>query len=59
MLEKRFSSLKVAESCVNYSDLYTKDEIVFIYTSLKNDNRVNAEKKNGVLDKLRKIYKNK
>ena len=59
MLEERYSVLKITESCIVYQDLYTKDEIVAMYTNLRNDKRVNVEKKNRILDKLRKIYKSK
>lgn len=56
---EKYSALKIAESCIIYPYLYTKDEIVAMYTNLGNDKRVEAEKKNKILDKLRKVYKNK
>lgn len=53
------SAMKHAISIIRYSQSYTKEEVKEAYTLLVNDKRVEARKKNILLDQLRKIYKNK
>ena len=53
------SAMKHAISIISYSEPYTKEEVKKAYTLLANDKRVEARKKNILLDKLRRIYKNK
>ena len=50
---------KSAISIISYFESYTKEEVKKAYTLLANDKRVEARKKNILLNQLRRIYKNK
>lgn len=57
MLETRMSAKKLAISCIEFSDRYTKQEIKEVYKMLQNDKRVGIRTRNELLNSLRKIYK--
>lgn len=57
MLETRISAKRLASSCIEFPDRYTKHEIKDVYEMLKNDKRIEIKTRNELLNSLRKIYK--
>ena len=59
LFKENKSAMKHAKAIISYSEPYTKEEVKKAYTLLANDKRVETRKKNILLDRLRRIYKNK
>lgn len=57
--EFHYSAKERALNIIELPDFYTKDDVRTVYEELKNDGRLSPTKRNEIVSKLIKIYRNK
>ena len=56
---ENYSIKRRVENMISYPDFYTLDDIKEAYTNLQHDNRLNISTRNTLLNRLKRLYRNK